>query len=188
MPSPVDMVHRHLECLKFVGGERELPPPAGRMVPSGQGLEVGVVLLPDLILDVREYNFKTSKPIFAVGGRAARMASALLHLLGEDDSTFQVYLLTRTGNLGRLLLENELGIGSPRRSLSNPFLEYVLLRDGQPRCAIRKELGLSVHSSPPTRDTELLPDHLKAPEVLQIVRKAARSASRPSRHLIVTSC
>ena len=92
-------------------------------MPSGRGLEVNVVVLPDLLLDFREYNLNPSPDqvqpcgkVCAVGGRAARMACVLQHLLGDDDGTFRVHLLTRTGNLGRLLLENEFYRDPSRRT------------------------------------------------------------------------
>ena len=165
------MVHRQLEFMKYVGGIRGKKSD-GTPIPSGQGLEIGIVMLPDLLLDVRRYNFNTKEPVFAVGGRAARMACALLHLLGEDDGTFQVYVLTKTGNLGRLLLENEFRIGESRRSFSNPFLEYVQLRGGQPRCAIRNTLGAAVDSSVATKRGELSESDLDEPRVRQLIQKA----------------
>src|ERR1035438_1505069 len=106
VPGAVELIHRQLECLKYMAGLKEITvdsstSPARRKVPSGHGIDVSVVLLPDILLDVR---MEDDKPVpekaFALGGRAARMACTLLHLLGEDEGTYQVHLLTKTAKVG----------------------------------------------------------------------------------------
>ena len=98
----VDLIHRQLECLKYIGTNRN-------GIPTGQGIDMDIVVLPDLLLDFRKENLDPAGTgsICAVGGRAARTACALLHLLDEDDDTYRVFLMTKTGNLGRLLMQNE---------------------------------------------------------------------------------
>lgn len=169
MSNAVELVHRQLECLKYIGGRKDSHEKV--RLPSGQGVEVGIVVLPDILIDVREFNLKKGKGMFVVGGRAARMACALLHLLGRDDGTFQVYLLTKTGSLGRLLLKNEFCRESPLWPFPAPFLEYVLSRKGEPRCAIRKKPNMPVRSSFKSEENELSRQDLEIPEVLKLIHK-----------------
>lgn len=133
--SAVDLVHRQLEFLKYVPGCR---PGKSGPEPTGQGIEVDIVLMPDLLLDFRDYNVKHFNPHIktcTVGGRAARMACVLLHLISDDDGTFNVHLLTRTGNLGRLLIENEFYDTGAKRVLAQ-CLEGVSVGKSEPRCAV----------------------------------------------------
>ena len=177
MPSAVDLIHRHLECLKYLGGSREIPdaslPSGHRSVPSGQGIDLSIVLLPDILLDVRLENGKpiSGKP-FALGGRAARMACTLLHLLGEDDGTYRVQLLAKTAKVGRLILENEFDVHQLEWKFQAPFLEYILLRPGQPRCGIRSGQNQPVIATPPTAGTELTLQDLQSDLLLPIIEGA----------------
>ena len=158
-------------------------------MPTGQGLEVGVVLLPDLLLDVRRYNLETKKPVFVVGGRAARMALRLLHLLGERRRHLSSLPANEDGQSGPAPAGERNCIRSSHRSLASPFLEYVLLLERQPRCAIRDTLGEAVHSSPMTAEDEVGPNDLNEPKVRQMIqRRPVRSASRPLRRRISTIC
>ena len=171
MPGAVDMIHRHLECLKYLGGLREGPDHVA--VPTGQGIDLSIVLLPDLLLDVRlEQGKPAPEKAFALGGRSARMACTLLHLLGEDDGTYQVHLLAKTAKVGRLLLENELDIRPAGTNFFFPFLESIVLRDGEPRCGIRFGPDQPVVSSPQTMETELTRKDLEEPGMLTIIRGA----------------
>jgi len=127
----VHTIHTQLECLKYVGTKKD-------NTPTGEGIEVSIALLPDLVFDFRAYNLNAMPPrkVCAVGGRAGRIACALLHLQDEDDATYRVHLLTRTGNLGRLLLENEFTMPGSSRGMRHLDLDTVFLRYGQPRCAL----------------------------------------------------
>jgi hypothetical protein len=113
--SVVEAIHTQLECLKYVGTIRE-------NTPTGEGTPVSILLMPDLVFDFRAYNLRAqpARKVCAVGGRAARIACALLHLQDEDDATYHVHLLTETGNLGRLLLENEFTEAKSNRPSSRP--------------------------------------------------------------------
>ena len=171
MTNAVDLIHRQLECFKYVGGSRDIKGQSG--LPSGEGMDVSLVLLPDLLLDVRYYNFHDPQGrMLAVGGRSARMACALLHLLGEDDGTFQVHLLTKTGKLGRLLLENEFDTGRNGRRFSAPFFEQILLREGEPRCAIRNNPKDAAQSSWQTRSTEITREDLEQAKMSELLHRA----------------
>lgn len=141
----VETVHAQLEYLKYV-------PRSGRQarqdtldgntaasaleVPAGEGIDISALLLPCLVLDFRKENLHAEGKTCAVGGRAARIACALLHLQDEDDGTYRVNLLTKTGNLGRLLLENEFYLPGDKRRARHLNLELVDVREGQPRCAL----------------------------------------------------
>jgi beta-phosphoglucomutase-like phosphatase (HAD superfamily) len=141
--SAVDLVHRQLEFFKYVPGCR---PGKRGPEPTGQGIELDIVLLPDLLLDFRDYNVQHFNPHIktcTVGGRAARMACVLLHLISDDDGTLNVHLLTRTGNLGRLLVENEFYSTGTKRVWAQ-CLESVSVGNSEPRCAVWYE-----QASPP---------------------------------------
>lgn len=170
--NPVDLVHRQLECLKYIPGRK-----GG--LPSGEGLELAIVLLPSMLLDFRAHNVRTAdkargcagSKICAVGGRAARAACALLHLLTDEDGTFTPYLLTKTGNLGRLLLENEFH-STPARRSSDRCFDFISPRDGEPRCAIIEERGMAAKSCPETEASELSEDDIRAAGAAELISRA----------------
>ncbi len=170
----IERLHKHLELMKYVNipADHDEDGAAGRR--SGQGLDIRIVTLPDLLLDFRSYNIKKKNDcagkntatsfdvvkaldeynVCTVGGRAARTACALLHLLTDDDGTFRVNLVAKTGNLGRLLLQNEFQeSGAESQSSANrlrsrsqhtfqtEILPYLLSRDGEPRCALMEDTG-----------------------------------------------
>ena len=166
LKDPVDLVHRQLECLKYIGGHRN-----GE--PTGQGIEIDIVLLPDLLLDFRAYNVRGqgTGETCAVGGRAARTACALLHLLSDEDGTFRVHLFTKTGNLGRLLLENEFH-GTEAEQISSQCHEGVEVRRGEPRCAIWNKDGSPPTTKLQTRSSELRPQDLRKLSAQRIMRHA----------------
>ena len=152
--TAIDLVHRQLEFLKYVPGWK---PGKDGPEPTGQGIEVDIALLPDLLLDFRDYNvehFDSHIKTCTVGGRAARMACALLHLTSDDDGTFNVHLLTRTGNLGRLLLENEFYRTNAQRVLAQ-CLESVSVGMSEPRCAVWDKREGPPTPQPPMRSREL---------------------------------
>ncbi len=129
--SAVELTHRTLELLKYIGGYNE-----GR--PTGEGISVEIVLMPDLLLDFRSrYLNDFNRTTCSVGGRAARAACALLHLQSNEDQLFRCKLLTRTGNLGTLLLSNEFADTPASDIFESACRPYVLQREREPRCAIR---------------------------------------------------
>jgi len=138
MNDTVKLIHSTLEYFKYIGGERE-----GEK--TGEGLDVEIIVLPDLVLDFRAKNIyqkklkkKKKKKICAVGGRAGRATCTLLHLLGNSDETFQCYLFTKTGNLGSLLLDNEFRETDAERIFRSKFRPLIISRSGEPRCALRQ--------------------------------------------------
>lgn len=143
-----NQVHRQLELLKYLGGRDR------RNRPSGEGLRIDILLLPDLLIDFHQYNLSESRNVCAVGGRAARLACALLHLASDDDATFGVHLLAKTGPLGYELLRQQFDVGESKRSALLCF-DTVNVRKGEPRCAILQARGGSPESGAPVRDMEL---------------------------------
>jgi phosphoglycolate phosphatase-like HAD superfamily hydrolase len=167
-------VHSQLELLKYVPiREWDLENDTSTDFYAGHGPELRIVTLPDLLVDFRAYNIRHRNEridqqatlsthattsleheldefsVCTVGGRAARTACALQHLLTDEDGTFRVNLLAKTGNLGRLLLQNEFlgnaketGDGhrtcdtGSQRTFDSVFLPFVLPRSGEPRCAL----------------------------------------------------
>ena len=177
MAGAVDLIHRQLECLKYLAGTKEIldsSSQTGRQTaPSGQGIDLSIVLLPDILLDVRMANGKPApEKAFALGGRAARMACTLLHLLGEDEAAYQVHLLAKTAKVGRMILENEFDLGPSEWKFGAPFLEDIVLRDGEPRCGLRSSQDQPVDATPPTEDSELKLEDLSSDALLPVIQGA----------------
>jgi FMN phosphatase YigB (HAD superfamily) len=169
----VKVIHTQLESLKYVGTVRD-------NVPTGEGVDVSIVLLPDLVFDIRE-GFKDfpSRKICTVGGRAGRMTSILLHLLDQEDGTYRINLLTKTGNLGRLLLENEHTIAGSTRAVRHLDMETVFPRDGQPRCALVKDVasqngskGFRIYAQAADPNKEVDAACLQKPQAQRVLKRA----------------
>ncbi|MBN1575062.1 MAG: hypothetical protein JW913_00815 [Chitinispirillaceae bacterium] len=127
-------IHDQLEFLKYIGGKD------GKGVPTGEGYPVNIVSLPDLILDIRRYNVipNNRERICAIGGRSARTACILAHLCDGFDGIYTPYLITKTGNLGKYLLENEFYYGGDSCDTFNrrKLKRFIVERNGEPRCTI----------------------------------------------------
>lgn len=145
MANIVETIHTQLECLKYVPRPAEEVSPgrsdgAALSQPSdksvGEGIDISLLLLPCLVFDFREGHLTKEGKTCVVGGRAARIACTLLHLQDEDDATYRVHLLTKTGTLGRLLLQNEFYLPELKRHARHLNLELVGVREGQPRSAL----------------------------------------------------
>ena len=174
-----ETIFNQLEYLKYVGSLRE--PFAGEKgsgpIPTGEGIPIEIVMLPSILLDVRAQNIldPDSFPGRAtvVGGRAARAACALLHLQDDYDGTYGVRLITRTGNLGRLLLESEFHdhrTGRPSRRLD---AEFVFERPGEPRCALWKTSDGRPISRQHQVDDELRVEHIEeSPAAVRAIKEA----------------
>ncbi len=138
--SVVDEIHTQLEILKYIGGKDK------NDRPTGEGISINIVTLPDIIMDIREYNIKSNNMkdrVCTIGGRSARVSSILAHLIDEYDGIYNPYLITKTGNLGRLLLENEFfydGQHGQQNSIDvlkqKKLRKYIIEREGEPRCTI----------------------------------------------------
>jgi hypothetical protein len=127
----VDLVHSTLEILKYVGYKS-----IGK--PTGEGVPVEIVALPDLLFDFWSMyiDVPDGRPC-SIGGRAALAACSLLHLLSPEDQTYRCKLLTKTGELGILLLTNELSKGRARDLFETDSRDLIVRRNGDPRCALR---------------------------------------------------
>jgi len=78
--------------------------------PTGEGVPVDIVTLPDLLFDFGRCTSTTGGRPCSIGGRAALAACSLLHLLSREDHTFRCRLLTKTGN-SDIASHNELSKG-----------------------------------------------------------------------------
>ncbi len=181
--NAVELIHRTLELLKYIGGHSK-----GR--PTGEGINVEIVLMPDLLLDFRSrYLNDLDRTTCSVGGRAARATCALLHLQENADQLFRCKLLTRTGHLGGLLLSNEFADTPASDIFESGCRPYVLVREREPRCAIRYfvdgqgKLVLEsggranvfemIHSSDPLDEHELRSSDIEnSPMLSEILRSA----------------
>lgn len=135
--SIADSIHTQLEILKYIGGIDA----TGK--PTGEGILLNIVTLPDLIMDIRKYNIKSPQKIdriCAVGGRSARTACILAHLIDEYDGIYIPHLITKTGNLGKLLIENEFYLDGKDDSsdllVQKKLEKHIIERLGEPRCTI----------------------------------------------------
>lgn len=166
--STEGMVHRHLECLKYLGSNDLI-----RQQPSGQGIPVDIVAMPDLLLDFRQYLLEASTGhVCTVGGRAARAACVLQHLATDDEGTFRVFLATRTAELGIQLLRQEFSQSQSQQAFGADLLQGVLRRSGEPRCALRETLAARARPSPPRSDNELKPEDLHKWPLDEAIRRA----------------
>jgi phosphoglycolate phosphatase-like HAD superfamily hydrolase len=161
-----DVVHRQLEYLKYIGSQNT------QGMPSGQGTEITIVLLPDLLIDVHKDRFRNGTGTCVVGGRAARLACVLLHLLTDDDGTYRVHLLAKTSPSGRALLEEQLRNAKSRRAARLCF-DTIYPRPGEPRCAVFDGPGVIADSADPRKEDELGPAELKTPAVERLLKGAA---------------
>ncbi len=164
--SITNMLHKQLECLKYIGGKTTAEK------PTGEGVDINILLLPCLALDFRQYNIGKGKRVCTVGGRAARMACALLHLQDQEDGTYRIQLLARTGELGRILLANEFTAENAVRHQRNLNLDLVFTRPGEPRCVIFKNKGAHPDSPGPLKENELRLEDLKDPRVGRAISRA----------------
>lgn len=156
MTDSAQLIHRQLEVLKYFGEERKIT--STRSVPTGQGMRVDITLLPDILLDIRRYNVNPNVPgatVCAIGGRAARTAVALLHLVDDNDGLFDVHLLTKTGNLGKLLLENEFYDSERKETYKRLRLGGVRPHDREPRFAVWKSPNELDETTKPEESSEL---------------------------------
>lgn len=134
------MVHRQLECLKYISGWHSYDPrDSKKKRPTGQGIDVGLVFLPNFVVDIHSKLIGSETPgkRLAVGGRAARCAAALLHLLDECDGTFWVRLLTKSGSLACPVLRSAFYQANSEGRFAPLFLDTVIERLGEePRYAL----------------------------------------------------
>jgi phosphoglycolate phosphatase-like HAD superfamily hydrolase len=178
------MILLQLECLKYIPDRIE-EPTADRHTgaPTGQGIPIDIVLLPNLLLDTRAYNVRRARgQMYAVGGRAARVACALRRVANDYDGTLGVHLMTKTGNLGRLLLENEYQRWAPPGTRPRPALDFVEVRNGEPRGAIWKAAEDRPLAREPIEEGELsVEDIERMPQAIETIQ-AARTVYLASLH------
>jgi hypothetical protein len=68
-----------------------------------------------------------------------------------------------------MVLENEFDRSPSEWRFGAPFLEYILMQDGEPRCGIRSGQGHPVNSSPPTNFTEITLQDLQSETLLPVI-------------------
>jgi phosphoglycolate phosphatase-like HAD superfamily hydrolase len=91
--------------------------------------------------------------------------------LDDDDGTFRVQLLAKTGNLGISLLKNEFH-GTPAELISESMLlEFVKVREGEPRCAMWYDDG-RIESALEDEDDEFSVSNLNEESTREAVLRA----------------
>ena len=121
-----------LELLKYIGGKDK----SGNA--SGEGIPVDITVLPDFVLDIRKYNLGNldiNQRCIAIGGRSGRVACILSHLAELYDGFYRPHLITKTGNLGKLLLENEFFCKTDINN-SRKLISHIVEREREPRVTI----------------------------------------------------
>jgi FMN phosphatase YigB (HAD superfamily) len=132
MESNKITIHNQLEILKYISGEEK------DNKPSGEGICVDIVLLPDLVLDIRKYNLEDENlelKSIAIGGRSGRISCVLAHLIDLYDGLYYPHLITKTGNLGKLILDNEF-YNKDSEHEAEKLRKHILERVGEPRVTV----------------------------------------------------
>lgn len=144
-------------------------------MPTGDGVPVDIVVMPDLVIDVdgatitrlNEQKHMHAKPMLApaeIGSRAGRVVSILSHLRDLDDEGFRLHYITKTGHIGQAVLEDRFGRSLHENGLQP--LRFPLLTSGKvTRHAV---LGRDLYTeyvrrqiARPNKDTLLTVDELK---------------------------
>ena len=162
-----ERVLRHLETLKYLGGQNE----SGQ--PSGEGIPIRLIVLPDLLVDFRKCNLEPgSGNVCTVGGRAARVACSLLDLLNDEDGTFSVHLLTKTGVIGKVVLENAFRKHEASRMAMACFETVKVNEEHEPRWALLPGKGIDFIAAAADPGKELGPMDLADPAIRSFLQQA----------------
>jgi beta-phosphoglucomutase-like phosphatase (HAD superfamily) len=132
--------------------------------PVGGGVPVDIVAMPDFIVDVDGYavaelNKRHTSNRFAsaeVGSRAGRVLSVLAHLRDLDDEGFRLHYITKTGAVGRQVLEQRLNTDLRAKHLE-PLTFPLLLPVKETRFAV---LGRNKSDERPSRQVAVNADPL----------------------------
>ena len=130
-------IQKQFELLKYIGGKDK------KGQASGEGISIDIVLMPDLVLDIRKYNLdnpKKSQKCIAIGGRSGRVSCILAHLTELYDGIYRPHLVAKTGNLGKLLIENEF-YNKKDINDSRKLISHIIERKGEPRVTVWNEIG-----------------------------------------------
>ena len=173
--NAIILIHDQLESFKYIGGFVQDTIDPILNFESGEGVPISIVTLPDFVLDFHQDNLGSSSQVCSVGGHAGHVTVTLLHLLSDEDATHRVHFITRTGSLGKMLLEDEFQKGSPENSYDTykRYCEpFVMIRSGQPRCAYIT--GKNVGPGDPVEEDEINAEkHLEQqPYILEEIRNA----------------
>jgi FMN phosphatase YigB (HAD superfamily) len=163
-------IQRQLEYFKYVAGKDS------QGYPSGEGINIDVVLLPDLVLDIRRYKLKSpnsKEKCIAIGGRSGRIACILAHLAELEDGFFRPHLVAKTGNLGKLLLENEF-YNPDRPNDSRKIVNYIFDSDREPRVTVWDDEKNNFESRTSFEESELNSGDILRDEFLKDVIKQSR--------------
>jgi FMN phosphatase YigB (HAD superfamily) len=126
------LIYSQFELLKYIGGKDK------DGSASGEGVPIDIVLLPDIVLDIRQYNLDNSdnnQKCIAIGGRSGRVACILGHLIDIYDGSYRPHIVAKTGNLGKLLLENEF-YNKENLNDSRKLISHIVEREGEPRVTV----------------------------------------------------
>jgi len=158
------------ELLKYIGGKNE------EKQASGEGIPIDIILLPDLVLDIRRYNLDNTEikqKCIAIGGRSGRVACILAHLTEFDDGFYRPHLIAKTGNLGKLLLENEF-YSKQNINDSRKLISYITVREREPRVTVWNDSKDDFESRRSFTENEINSEEIKQNEFLRKVIKRSR--------------
>jgi hypothetical protein len=102
--------------------------------PTGDGVPLEIVVLPDFVVDVDgaaiELLNSSGQPggrlaAAEIGSRAGRVLAILAHLRDRDDDQLRLHFITKTGNLGRAVLHERLHRNLERSGLEPLAFSYV---------------------------------------------------------------
>src|SRR5882672_3071334 len=101
--------------------------------PSPSGVPMGIVTLPDFVVDIALEHIAREDPIggrqihsIDIGGRATRLAWALQMFGGETFGWYNVKLVTKAGDLGQVVLRRRFSKRTPESHVDPLSLRYVI--------------------------------------------------------------
>jgi FMN phosphatase YigB (HAD superfamily) len=159
-----------LELLKYIGG-KDL-----KGLATGEGIPVDIVLLPDLVLDIRKYNLdiqNIDQKCIAIGGRAGRVACILGHLTEVYDDFYQPHLVAKTGNLGRLLIENEF-YDKDHNLDSRKIQSHIIDSRREPRVTVWNDAKEDFDSRQTFAENEISVEDIEKNEILRKIINSSR--------------
>jgi len=144
------------------------------LYPAPSGVPTGITIMPDFVIDIHAELLEKDPegPIppaavqaIDVGSRAGRMAWILHALGGQDDGLCTVNYVTRTGHLGREVLENRFQ-RRPGRTMTQPMpLRHVFRVDEDDWVAVYDPRGSSSRPEPRVAESDSVKLDLSADDL-----------------------
>jgi hypothetical protein len=105
--------------------------------PLGNGISVDIVVMPDLVVDVdgasieklndsKHPELNSNLTAAEIGSRCGRVLSILAHLRDQDDESFQLDYIAKTGHGGRAKLKGRLHDNLKRNFLQSLEFPYLI--------------------------------------------------------------